>query len=168
LESAVVFLGQIKDATFNGVSVEIQIVGFEHFLKMSIPTLRYQITCNHELFDEGCGLDRDDYKIETEVTLDETETILTSADFGAFDNGYFMSGLIEFGEEKRTIVSHSGNNITIKFKILSLQSGNTVTVSPGCDGVITTCTSKFAASNILNFLGFPFIPKENPATRIPK
>jgi hypothetical protein len=49
--------------------------------------------------------------------------------------------------------------------MVNLADNNTVMVYPGCDGRIETCRDKF--DNLIHFLGFPFIPDENPATRIP-
>jgi len=72
---------------------------------------------------------------------------------------------VEFEGERRTIVSHVGSVITINFKMIELVSTDTVDAYPGCDGRIETCRDKY--DNIANFLGFPFIPDENPARRMP-
>ena len=166
-EASIIFIGQIKSAAFKGISVEAECVGFEHFLLMPIPVLRYQKTCNHQLFDEGCGLDKDEsaYPVDAVVTLNSTKTVLTSDAFLGYDAGYFISGLVEFGEERRTVVAQSGSTVTLQYQFQGLEDGDTVTAYPGCDGEVTTCRDKF--NNILNFLGFPFIPDENPATRMP-
>jgi uncharacterized phage protein (TIGR02218 family) len=174
LEKSVIFIGQIKTVSFKGVSAEAECVGFEHFLKMPIPLWRYQTNCNHKLFDAGCiagwTLTKEDFKVgPASVTLDATKTILTSATFAGYAAGYFVGGLVEFETEWRTIVAYSGNTITLNFKMIGLEGGaeDDVYVYPGCDGRIETCRDKFASSNIDNFLGFPFIPDENPATRMP-
>jgi uncharacterized phage protein (TIGR02218 family) len=167
LEKSVIFIGQIKTVSFKGVSAEAECVGFEHFLKMQVPRRRYQITCNHQVFDAGCALTGEITEpVPASVTLDPTKTILTSATFGDYDAGYFTGGLAVFGSEKRTIVAHSGNTVTLNFKMINLTIDDSIVdVYPGCDGRIETCRDKF--DNIDNFLGFPFIPDENPATRIP-
>jgi uncharacterized phage protein (TIGR02218 family) len=164
LEKSVVFIGQIKAVSFKGVSAEADCVGFEHFLKMPVPLWRYQLTCNHKLFDTRCGITKADYKITATVTLDTTGTVLTSATFGGYDAGYFVGGLVEFEGERRTISAYSGNTITMNFQMINLLSGDSVDVYPGCDGRIETCRDKF--DNIDNYLGFPFIPEENPARRM--
>jgi hypothetical protein len=371
LEADVIFLGQIKGVSFKGIQADVECVGFEHFLKMPIPKERYQITCNWQVFDSRCKLDRLDYKITGVVTLDATKTILTSDIFrgspvrigvgtrakvasgsmtpgepsgveegdiliclctqkdnivatmsadwtsiygtnngttsrasawwarrgssapsylitrsggdsgiaavvayrgciadgdpvnlsgtqntsptgpiitvpsiftnenncmllliahaaddgtcGSFsgsnpspvefldDNtslgtdsglavddgvqaglgatgvrtaicslaglhigavialksinidGWFIGGVAEFGVEKRTIVAHVDNTITIAYRMVNLADDDSVDVYPGCDGRNVTCRDKF--DNIINFLGFPYIPIENPAMR---
>jgi len=165
LEASVVFIGQKKNVSFQGNTGKVECVGFEHFLKMPVPTFRYQITCNHKLFDTGCRLTKTSYKISTAVTLNADKTQLTSSDFGAKANGYFIRGHVDFGVESRMIVAHIGNVVTLAYKMVELASGDTVDVYPGCDGRIETCKNKY--DNVVNFLGFPFIPKDNPVTRIP-
>ncbi|MBN2568123.1 MAG: DUF2163 domain-containing protein [Deltaproteobacteria bacterium] len=163
LEAGVIFIGQIKNVSFKGVQAGVECVGFEHFLKMPVPVFRYQLSCNHNLFDEKCKVVKASYKNTTTVSLDATGCILTSADFGAFDEGYFTYGRVEFNNTYRTIISHSGNTVTLAYKFITLETGNSVDVYPGCDGEIETCRDKF--SNVNQFLGFPYIPLENPATR---
>lgn len=165
LEADVIFLGQIKSVAFKGVQADVECVGFEHFLRMPIPTERYQITCNWQVFDSKCKINRLDYKITTTVTLDTTKTVLTAAVFGSKPAGYFIGGLIEFPfkNEKRAIADHSGSTITMAYRMIHLDNGGAVDVYPGCDGRAETCKNKF--NNIVNFLGFPYIPIENPAMR---
>jgi hypothetical protein len=80
-------------------------------------------------------------------------------------DGYYIGGVVEFPaeNEKRTIVANSGNTITMIYRMVHLEDNDTVNVYPGCDGRNTTCRDKF--DNIRNFLGFPYIPIENPALR---
>ena len=163
-EASVVFVGQIKDVSFKGVAASVNCVGFEHFLKQTIPKWRYQLTCNHMIFDSKCTKAEADYKTTTMVTLDSTGTELTSADFDALEDGYFTGGKVVFGDEARTIVNHVGSIVTLMYKMKELKDNDSVDAYPGCDGRIETCKDKF--DNLINFLGFPFIPEENPALRV--
>lgn len=165
LEVDVVFIGQIKNVSFKGAQAKVACVGFEQFLKKTVPRWRYQLTCNHILFDNYCSLTKVDYKIEAVVTLDETETILSSATFALQADGYFIGGEVVFGIEARTIVAHSGTDITLIYRMENLSDSDTVEAYPGCDRRIETCRDTF--DNIINYLGFPFIPTENPAMRTP-
>jgi len=164
LEADVIFIGQIKGVSFKGVTASVSCVGFEHFLNQKVPRWRYQLTCNHTVFDSKCALVEADYKTTAAVTLDATGTILTSTTFGGEVDGYFTGGKVVFGDEARTMVSHVGNVVTLMYKFKELATGNSVDAYPGCDGRVETCRDKY--DNILNFLGFPFIQAENPAKRI--
>ena len=163
LESDVVFIGQIKSVSFKGVNANIKCVGFEHFLKKTVPRWRYQLTCNHKVFDSNCALTADDYKTTETVTLDSSGIILTGTAFGTEDDGYFIGGEVKFGDESRTVVAHSGTSITMMYKMNDLESSDSVDVYPGCDGRPETCRDKF--DNVIHSLWMPFIPSENPATR---
>ena len=163
LEASVVFVGQIKDVSFKGIAANINCVGFEHFLKMPVPTMRYQLTCNLKLYDDKCKKVQADYKTTTTVTLDATKTILTSVDFALEPDGYFNGGTVVFGADTRTIVSHTGSNITIVYKMKELEDSNSVDAYPGCDRRIETCRDNY--DNIINFMGTSFIPIDNPALR---
>lgn len=167
LEVDIIFIGQIKTVSFKGIQAKINCVGFEYFLKQIIPRWRYQLTCNHTLFNTECSLVKDDYKVDAVITLDDTKTIVSSASFedSEFGDGYFTGGEIAFEDEYRTIVNHEGEDLTLIYNMKTLVSGSNVSVYPGCDGRLETCRDKF--DNIENSLGFPFIPTVNPALRVP-
>ncbi|MFA5753983.1 MAG: DUF2163 domain-containing protein [Patescibacteria group bacterium] len=165
LEKSVIFIGQIKSVSFKGVNAEAECVSFEHFLRMPVPVYRYSISCNHKVFDALCGLTAASYQISASVTLDETQTQLTASAFDALADGYFIGGLAQFEGESRVIIAHTGSVITLAYKFNNLESSDTVDVYPGCDGTPTTCRDKF--DNITHYFGFPFIPDENPALRVP-
>ena len=164
LEKGVVFIGQIKTVSFKGTYGEADCVGFEHFLRSIIPLWRYSTTCNHTIFDVKCKKVKASYKVTATVLVDETQTIITSATFATKPDGYFKNGLAEFEGEYRTMISHVGNTITFNYRMLNLEDNDTIDVYPGCDGLVETCRDKYA--NILNFLGFSFIPEINPALRM--
>lgn len=164
LEADVVFIGQIKNVTFKGVSAKAECVGFEHFLKQTVPKWRFQHTCNHMVFDDKCALTEASYKVTATVTIDATKTLVSSATFALQDDGYFTGGKIVFGDEYRTIVVHESNVVTLMYKFQELVDASSVDAYPGCDGRVETCKNKF--NNIVHFLGFPFIPTDNPARRV--
>jgi uncharacterized phage protein (TIGR02218 family) len=164
LEASVVFLGQIKSVSFQGVAAKVLCVGFEYYLSQPIPKERYQVTCNNTLFDTRCSLNAASYKTTTTVTVSADGLTLTNAVFGTKADTYFAYGKVKFGDYWRTITGHSGSVITLKFPITTLETGDTVDVYPGCDGFPETCRDKFASTNILNCFAFPYIPEDNPAT----
>jgi uncharacterized phage protein (TIGR02218 family) len=164
LEANPIFLGQIKTVSFQGVSAIAHCVGFEFYLNQPIPKWFYESNCNHRLFDSRCRMDSSSslYRIETNVVVATDGITLTSGVFNAFTAGWFTYGILQFGAYQRAIVSHIGDEIVIKFRILPLVSGNSVIVLAGCDGKIETCRDKFG--NVVNFLGFPYVPEDNPVT----
>jgi len=161
--AVVTFTGEIKSVTFQGAEAVMHCVGFEYFLKQKVPYYRYQSSCNNILYDTKCTKSAASYKTTTAVTVSADGKTLTSASFGAKANTYFQYGYVVFGNYKRSIVDHTGNNIKIRFPISTLDTGESVDAYAGCDLLITTCRDKF--SNMNNFFGMPFIPIENPSVR---
>lgn len=170
-EVSVIFIGQIKDVTFQGNLAKANCVGFEHYLKQRIPKFRWQIGCNNDLFDTFCsGLDMDtpdgpqaaDYKVTTTITnVDEEGVDLASTDFGLKDDGYFTRGYVKWGDYYRMIVDHTGDTITIRFSMPGFAAGQSIDAYPGCDRQLLTCRDKF--NNVNNFFGHPWIPLDNPS-----
>jgi uncharacterized phage protein (TIGR02218 family) len=166
IEAQLIFLGQIVSVSIKGAQAQATCQAIEHLLNQPLLKFWYQPECNHTLFDCGCGLAKDDFKITPTVTVDVTGTILTAAAFGAETDGHWTLGYVEFEGEQRLIIDHSGNDITIMTPFSSLEDTDEVDVYPGCDGNVDTCRDKF--SNLAHFLGFPFIPLDNPALWIGK
>jgi len=164
-EGSILFIGQISKVGFSGQNVSAQAVSFEFFLKHAIPTTRYQPKCNHFVYDDivdgfGCGIDRTPFLVQTQATV--SGLILTSSDFGNQVDGYFKHGWVEFGDEKRMVSDHTGNNVTIRYAFSEvIPSIVTVNIYPGCNGAAETCRDKF--SNIAQFGGHLYIPADNPA-----
>jgi len=162
LEASVVFLGQIKSVGFNGVAAEVNCAGFETYLQRGVPRYRYSPNCNHVLYDSKCGLDKALYKADAVLTdLSSDGMELTSATFALEADDYYTFGYAEFGVAKRMIVYHVGDIVRLNYRIPGLVSGNTVIVYAGCDLSIEMCRDKF--NNVDNFLGFVWIPIDNPA-----
>jgi uncharacterized phage protein (TIGR02218 family) len=163
-ETYILFTGQLIYITLKGIQAQAECRGIEYLLHQPILRYIYQPECNWTLFDDGCGLAAATYKVTTGVTLDSTETILTSSDFGLQSNGYWMLGYVEFDGEKRFIVDHDGDDITIQYPFSDLNDFDDVDAYPGCNGAMETCRDKF--SNTDSFFGFPYVPIDNPTVWI--
>lgn len=165
-EASVIFVGQIKNVSFEGNKASLTCVGFEHYLQQRIPKYRCQIGCNNDLFDDFCGLSRTVWGTYTEITTVDTDgVVLSSANFGTYENGWFTRGFVKWGDHYRMIVDHSETAITIRFNMPGFTAGESIQAYAGCDKQLHTCVEKF--DNMLNFFGHPWIPIDNPAQWIP-
>jgi len=148
-----------------GIAAQAKVVGFERFLNRPACVFRYQRMCNHSLGDEGCGINMasyyDSYTVNSVAADGRT---LELSGWGAY-NGIFTLGYIknQAESERRMIVSHSNKTCELRYKFSASVQGQTCKVYQGCDKTIGTCKTKF--DNVDNFLGFPYIPSDNPATR---
>ena len=163
LEASVVFIGQIRNVSFRGNIATINCVGFETFLKKPMLRYRYQNGCNNSLYDTRCGVTAASYKTSATVTVSADGLTVSAAAFGGESDGYFTRGKLEYGNEKRLIVGHTGNDLTLRSAMQTLETGHTADAYAGCDLLIETCKNKF--NNVVNFFGMPYIPFENPALR---
>lgn len=128
-------------------------------LRVKIPKIIYQSYCNWTLFDGRCGLVQATWQIEANITV-ATDTLVAPI-FGTYDDGYFTAGRVIAGTDERWILDHTGNTLTLQIPFdTRVSSGDTVIVTPGCDGDPDTCTDTF--SNFDNYLGCPYIPSNNP------
>ena len=167
LETSTVFVGIVQRVGFNDEQAEAECVGFESFLEKQACRYRYQASCNNTIYDTRCGVSEATYEVTATVdSISADGLTITSTTFGAQANGYFTRGYITenvTGAPKRLVTGHTGNDITIRYKIDSLESGDTVKIYPGCDLQVSTCQNKF--SNLSNFFGMPYTPVDNPVTR---
>jgi len=158
---ALLFVGLVRSAAATGPAAQVTLVGLDYFLKRSVPPRQWSPGCNWTVFGTECGLAGATYLITPTVTVSADGKTLTAAAFDAQDDGYFTYGSAEFGDYKRMILSHVGTDITLDAPLPGLDTGEVVTVYPGCDGDVQTCFDKY--NNVDNFGGCPHIPIDNPA-----
>lgn len=162
IEVGVIFIGQIKTVSIQGLRARAQCVGFDYYLKQPIPIQRYGPQCNWTVFDTRCTKDPAAFILQTKVTVSADGLTLTSSHFAALGDSFLTRGHLEWHSNRRMITSHVGSIITIRYAILPMYTDALVNVTAGCDGVITTCRDKF--DNVAFFGGHPYIPIDNPAT----
>lgn len=156
----VIFDGRIINVEAQKKGAVIDCESNSTIFRNKLPLVVHQAFCNHRLFDGGCGLNENDFKTTTVVTVNNVE--ISSSDFAGFDDQHFQHGhvLTTYGDY-RMITSHIGNTITVHVPFdTRLFTGSTVSVFAGCDKSPSACRAKF--DNFDNFLGFPFIPSNNP------
>lgn len=150
------------------------------FTSLKRPGLRarYQRMCRHALYSPQCGVDKAIYAVAGVATaINAAGTVVTVPEAAGYANGYFLGGLLETSDgAARFISAHSGGSISIASPSQSMLTqvslsgygrgygdyygGVPVTIYPGCGRNRDTCQSRFG--NILNFGGWPWIPKRNP------
>jgi uncharacterized phage protein (TIGR02218 family) len=119
----------------------------------------YQVGCPHVLYSAACGLAANDWDVAGAVTAVDGKTVTLSG-ISAYGSGYFLGGMLKFGDELRLITAHSGNVVTLVDSVADLVVGATVTLWPGCSRTVNACKNKF--SNLINYGGLPYLPAKNP------
>lgn len=160
-DSESIYIGYLDKVHFDSGKCYMTFKTIGRSLQWQVARVRMQAPCNNRLFDSVCGLLAGDFDVPADVTVSEDGRTLTSATFGGFDNDYFRYGQVVFGDHRRLITSHTGNDITISFPILSLGESGSIIAYPGCDKTpIDSCYTKF--HNLANYVGMPYVPLKNP------
>lgn len=121
--------------------------------------------CPHFLYDPGCKVDPEDYRVEATITALTGVTATVDA-VGGHPDGYFTGGFLswEINDdgtlERRMIENHTGLALTIFGITDGMEVGDVLSLYPGCDRTPTTCESKFY--NGPNYGGYDFMPGETP------
>ena len=156
----------------------IQLIFESVFTSLRRPGLRarYQRSCPHVLYGNGCNAAKEDFAVSGQVSnVSGTTVVMPVA--ATFPNGWFTAGMIEAPDgTMRFITAHSGDTLTLIRPLDSLSEafakqgygqgygygygGLVARIFPGCDRTTATCSAKF--NNLNNFGGFPFIPTKNP------
>lgn len=152
-------------------------------LPAQVPRYTYSALCNWFLFQDRCGLQREDWRHSGPVvTIGNPATIITvtglrdQAQVLADGNSpnsltaqeiddYWLGGYAENDDgEKRAIYATDVDGVPDRIRVLqpfrNLSVTDTLTVYAGCDRTRATCAAKF--NNHTKHGGFPDIPPLNP------
>lgn len=181
------FGGEITACAADGPFLTASAAGANALFDRRCPRLLMQPTCNHALFDAGCGLDRDDWEITADVydVSGVTVTIENCARTGGLPDGFGFAHWFALGYIERTVSGIIYRHLIFDSAVMdgddrialtlgseaspALAAEDSIKVYPGCDGYLKTCkayadpgnlTGKF--NNYAAFGGFPFIPATNP------
>ncbi|WP_347253451.1 phage BR0599 family protein [Leminorella grimontii] len=120
--------------------------------------------CPYSLYDHNCRVDKTKFAATSLTVLALDGASLTIALPGSLPDGWFSGGFIEWTvdglTERRGLKGQNGNTIGIFGGTAGFSVGQVVTLYPGCDRIINTCSSKF--NNHLNYGGQPQMPGVSP------
>ncbi|VAW18130.1 Gene Transfer Agent FAD/FMN-containing dehydrogenase [hydrothermal vent metagenome] len=165
-QRALIATGSLGDVTRTRDAFTAEIRSLAHRLQQRIGRA-FQYYCDADLGDSRCAvaIAGPSYTgTGAVISLVSPRRTLVSG-LGAFAAGWFAGGRLEFtsGNANGLAFEVRGHTVPSGVEIelwaepaVTLGSGDTFTVTAGCDKSFTTCKAKFA--NGLNFRGFPHIP----------
>lgn len=157
-ETVVLFTGAIASARFTD-QCELLCNSEQYLLQRRIPTQLYQSPCTHIFGDAGCGVALSAHTyLGTVTAVDSTGTVLTIPAFASIADS-LQGGFLQFGNQVRMVVAHSGGTVTLLTAIPGLAANAAVSGVAGCLLKFTDCQHY---KNVQNFLGFDLIPILNP------
>jgi hypothetical protein len=165
---APVFTGRVKRIPFRKKGViELAVSTLFRLSEQTVPRFVIQRTCNHRLFDGGCGLSESTFTTAGLLVAASAEDPphVEASEWGAKaaaegDPNWFALGKVKVAAEVRLCVGQDGNRLYLNAPFRSPTLGGVATATPGCDKRVGTCVGKF--DNLGGHAGFPFIPSANP------
>ncbi|RLP22271.1 phage BR0599 family protein [Mesorhizobium sp. YM1C-6-2] len=158
----VVWKGRVVGAMSAAQSIEVVSESIFTSLRRPGCRARYQRTCRHALYHQGCNLDKADFAVAATVTaIDGLALTIPVADDQP--DGEYKAGMIEYAGAFGFFSAHVGQVCTLLNPLPGLNDATlpvSVTIYPGCDLSVPRCNDRF--DNIENNGSFPFMPDENP------
>lgn len=162
--TAINFIGMVADCELSRGKAKLLVRSQTQLLNSAFPKHLFQPGCVHTLYDVGCTLDRNLFKVSGTVASGSTDSSVRSSSFGQA-TGYFDLGYIQFTSgalsgQRATVKAHTAGSPAI-FKLMNPfevvpSIGDAFDAYPGCDKQLSTCVSKF--NNRVSFLGTPNVP----------
>jgi uncharacterized phage protein (TIGR02218 family) len=158
------FEGAVSQVQPTSTTVKLVVASELERLNVKVPYNRFTPTCNHAVFDTGCGLNRATHTYTVAVQPGSTRSAVQIA--VSMAEGYFTAGWAQFSAGCPTVAlrglrwvvqAHAGGVLTpaVIFPAAPVP-GDGFTIVPGCDRLRGTCLSKF--DNVSRFRGFPWVP----------
>lgn len=150
---------QSGEASENTITINCESI----FTSVMRPGLRarYEYNCRHPLYSTSCRVSAAAFRVNGTIAIVSTD----NASIGVpacipYASGHFSGGFVEINGQRRFIIAHAADVLTLSRPLKEAVAGASIAVYPGCDHALSTCSSKF--NNIDNFGGFPWIPTANP------
>lgn len=162
---AVEWMGQVTQPKFTDVELELTCEPSGGAASARNQGAKWQRGCWKTVYStglRGCNLDPEDFKVEATLSAVNGLT-LTSAAFGTAPINLAGGALTWTNDngliERRSIMSHSGNNITVLYGSSDLATGLAVVALPACPRTWNACAAR---GNTDNYGGAIYKPVKDP------
>ena len=156
------FSGVITDVEAGSTRVTLHCTSSLVYLNSQFPRNYFLPSCNHALFDAGCGIAKTSWVVSAAAVTSSTATVVTCSAL-AQASGYFALGyiIVKTGANAglvRTVRGFASGALTLLYPLpVACTAGDTIDVYPGCDKTVgANGCAKF--SNLPHFRGFPYVP----------
>jgi uncharacterized phage protein (TIGR02218 family) len=156
------FRGSVVGVEWEDSLAKLTCQPITHEFGRLVPRTAYNRQCNWPIYSPQCGVDSGPYEAEGSVTA-VLGNVITIAGLSSRPDGWYDAGFASWGGQRRFIVRHEGETLTLMSPFHGIEVGLTVTAYPGCDHTETTCAQKFNA--LEKHFGFARVPYRNPHTR---
>ncbi|GAB3755194.1 phage BR0599 family protein [Lysobacter olei] len=162
---AVEWMGVVTQPKFGDVELELICEPTNGYARARNQGPKWQRGCWKTVYSEGlrgCNLSRDAFKVDGTLTAVAGLTV-TAAAFATAPlplvGGYLTWTRTDGLEERRSIMAHTGDTVTLLYGAADLAGGMAVTARPGCPRTWAACEAR---SNTVNYGGSVYKPVKNP------
>jgi len=161
-QSRIVWDGKIASVRTEGRMASLRIPSLmEEAIATQIPSVHFQVLCNHPLYSPRCGILRQTQGFDfTPTVLSASGLTVTVSSIFSKPDGWFDAGeIIRTSDgERRAVLSQVGTVLTLEHPFSSAPFPFATTLMTGCNKSVLTCRDKF--NNVINFGGFPNISSD--------
>ena len=164
-EVVVLFDGFVANVTLDGeLEAKVLCNPQTKIFDRSAPRITFMSLCGHILYDERCKVDISLFTFTGLVSAVASNVITVNGAGAVGAADHFTGGFCRFPstttDDARLILNQSGDDLTLLLPFAADVIGFDIDVFAGCDRSLATCDAKFAA--VINYGGFPFVPRKNP------
>ncbi len=160
IDGVLLFQGRVSTVDSVGrTAAQITVASDLIILGYDMPKNFWAPTCQHVLYDSGCGVIRGTYAASSTAGAGSTATLInSSAALAAHQGGSLVFTSGANANERATVKSVVvGTSLTLMYPLPETPAtGDAFIVYAGCDHTMGTCQNQF--NNLANFRGFPFVP----------
>lgn len=163
-----VFFGRVAEIDFGRSSVQITINDPRELLAIDMPRNLYTRLCRYALFSPQCTLDKAAFASNVAITHFTTTQMFAISDLSRVDSYYALGNLVfsSGANAGLRMMVRASEGATGALQLIApmpfnVAIGDAITIYPGCDKTVATCTNKF--NNKLNHGGFTLIPAAETA-----
>ncbi len=159
------FEGFVANVSFDGeIEAKILCNPNTKVFNRAAPRFQYMGLCNHILYDARCKVNIGAFTFTGLVSAVSGNDITVNGAGAVGAADHFVGGFCRFPagtqDDARMILSQAGDVLTLLLPFALNPNGQDIDVFAGCDHTLVTCDAKFAA--VLDYGGFPFVPRKNP------
>lgn len=168
--------GQIGTIRRNGATFDAEVIGLSDRLNQPLGRA-YVHSCECRLGDQKCGVNLQSTTLLGTGTVEAVQDLHQFRVTGlqGYANGWFAGGELTWSTganagTRAHVKTHLGTTSAAVIETwlapeMFVQSGDTLTITAGCDKTVSECRTKF--NNLLNFRGFPHMPGDDIVASYP-
>ena len=160
-----VWIGEVTDLVRHDTHAQLEVASMQNLMRRPLLRVVGGTQCNHALYDTGCGVNMEDYRMDTDITSTSNRVIQVAGPIVdtpgvVLRGGSYAGGILVFGKQRWFIERNVLNTLILMTPMADDMLGETVAIYKGCSRSYDICKNRF--NNVRNFGGFAKWPVTSP------